>query len=236
MNDHLAARVHPLQAGTAAAKRANARHRPDDLVDRGDTPALRARFDRMLAISWQRFRALAGGAWGVSRRPIYEADGVPSGLDDLPAGLLPPARRVRSLPFAPRHAARLYQTLLIEAPIFLATLAAEVKRAGAGLEPRTFAGAGELMKLREPVVVNCLGLGAGAVFGDAALVPVRGQLVHLRPQPLPYLLDHPQGYVLPRADALVLGGSFEEGVADPRTDAATCARILDANRRFFQPA
>jgi D-amino-acid oxidase len=207
-----------------------------DLVERGDTPALRARFDRMLAVSWQRFRALAGGSWGVSRRPIYEADGVPTGLDDLPAGLLPAARQVRSLPFAPRHAARLYQTLLIEAPIFLAALAAEVKHAGAALEPRTFGGPADLVALREPVVVNCVGLGAGALFGDAAVVPVRGQLVHLRPQPLPYLLDHPAGYLVPRADALVVGGSFEEGVADPRTDPATCARILDANRRFFQPA
>ncbi len=82
--------------------------------------------------------------------------------------------------------------------------------------------------------MNCLGLGAGAVFGDTAVVPVRGQLVHLRPQPLSYLLDHPTGYLVPRADALVLGGSFEEGVAEPRTDPATCARILAANRRFFQ--
>ena len=39
--------------------------------------------------------------------------------------------------------------------------------------------------------------------------------------------------MVPRADALVLGGTFEEGVAEARTDPATCARILDDNRRFF---
>jgi D-amino-acid oxidase len=83
------------------------------------------------------------------------------------------------------------------------------------------------------VIVNCLGLGAGAVFADGAVVPIRGQLVHLRPQALSYLLDHPNGYLLPRSDALVLGGSFEEGVGEARTDPATCARILDDNRRFF---
>ena len=50
-----------------------------------------------------------------------------------------------------------------------------------------------------------------------------------------YLLDHPAGYMVPRADALVLGGSFEEGMTDARTDPDTCARILDDNRRFFRP-
>jgi glycine/D-amino acid oxidase-like deaminating enzyme len=207
-----------------------------DIVERGETPALRARFDRMLTVSWRRFRALVGSRWGVSPRPIYEAADVPSGLDDLPAGLLPPPRRVRSLPFAPAQSGRVYQTLLIEAPIFLAALVEDVRRAGAALERRSFAEAHELGSLREPVVVNCLGLGAGAVFRDAALVPIRGQLVHLRAQALSYLLDHPAGYMVPRADALVLGGSFEEGIADARADPATCARILDENRRFFRPA
>jgi len=204
-----------------------------DIVDRGGTPARRAEFDRMLAISWRRFRSLMGPRWGVRPRPIYEASDVPSGLDELPVGLLPAPRHLASLPFAPAQSGRVYQTLLIEAPIFLAALVDEVKRAGAALEPRSFAGASELGALREAVIVNCLGLGAGTVFGDTSVVPIRGQLVHLRPQALSYLLDHPSGYMVPRTDALVLGGSFEEGIADARTDPATCARILDDNRRFF---
>jgi glycine/D-amino acid oxidase-like deaminating enzyme len=206
-----------------------------DIVERGATPALRARFDRMLALSWRRFQSLVGPRWGVRPRPIYEAADVPSGLDELPAGLLPAPRRVRSLPFAPAQSARVYQTLLIEAPIFLAALVDDVERSGATLETRSFAGARDLGALREPVIVSCLGLGAGAVHGDAAVVPIRGQLVHLRPQALGYLLDHPAGYMVPRADALVLGGTFEEGIADARTEPAACARILDDNRRFFRP-
>jgi glycine/D-amino acid oxidase-like deaminating enzyme len=205
-----------------------------DIVERGATGELRRRFDRMLAISWRRYQSLVGARWGVSPRPIYEAEGVPSGLDELPAGLLPPPRRQRALPFAPARSARVYQTLLIEAPIFLATLVEEVKRAGASLEPRAFASPRDVRELREPAVVNCLGLGAGALLGDAAVVPIRGQLVHLRPQALSYLLDHPTGYMVPRADALVLGGSFEEGVGEVATDPATCARILEDNRRFFR--
>jgi glycine/D-amino acid oxidase-like deaminating enzyme len=204
-----------------------------DIVERGATPELRRRFDRMLTLSWRRYQSLVGARWGVSPRPIYEAEGVPSGLDELPDGLLRPPRRQRALPFAPARAARVYQTLLIEAPIFLATLVEEVKRAGGRLEPRTFTSPRDLRELREPAIANCLGLGAGALFADQDVVPIRGQLVHLRPQPLAYLLDHPTGYMVPRTDALVLGGSFEEGVADARTDPATCARILEDNRRFF---
>ena len=206
-----------------------------DLVERGATRDLQRRFDEMLVLSWHRFQALIGARWGVSPRPIYEADDVASGLDELPVGLVPPPRRLAALPFAPAHAGRVYRTLLIEAPIFLATLVEEVKRAGGILEPRVFTTPGELHDLREPVIMNCLGVGAGALFADEAVVPIRGQLVHLRPQALPYLLDHPTGYLVPRSDALVLGGSFEEGIGEARTDPATCARILADMRRFFAP-
>jgi glycine/D-amino acid oxidase-like deaminating enzyme len=205
-----------------------------DFVDRGATREHRARFDDMLVRSWRRFRSLVGPRWGIRPRPIYEADDVPSGLDDLPRGLLPRPQRIRALPFAPARSGRVYQTLLIEAPIFLATLFRELERAGVTFETRTFANTAELTALAEPVIMNCLGLGAGSLFADAAVVPIRGQLVHLKPQPLSYLLDHPTGYMVPRSDALVLGGSFEEGVAEARTDPATCARILDDNRRFFR--
>jgi D-amino-acid oxidase len=205
-----------------------------DIVERGATRDLQARFDQMLVVSWHRFQALVGARWGVSPRPIYEAEGVPSGLDELPNGLLPAPRRLATLPFAPKRSARVYRTMLIEAPIFLATLVEEVRRAGGILEPRAFSSPRELRDLRQAVIVNCLGLGAGALFADQAVVPIRGQLVHLRPQALSYLLDHPTGYMVPRADALVLGGSFEEGIAEARTDPATCARILDDNRRFFR--
>jgi len=204
-----------------------------DIVDRGATPALRARFDRMLVASWRRFRSLIGPRWGVAPRPIYEAEGVESGLDDLPAGLRPAPRSLASLPFAPARSGRVYQTLLIEAPVYLATLVEEVKRAGGVLERRTFSGPQELGQLPEAALVNCLGLGAGTLFADLMVIPIRGQLVHLRPQPLPYLLDHPTGYLVPRTDALVVGGSFESGIAEARTDPETCARILADNRRFF---
>jgi glycine/D-amino acid oxidase-like deaminating enzyme len=206
-----------------------------DIVDRGATPAARAQFAQLLRLSWRRFQALVGRSRGVSPRPIYEAEGVASGLDDLPAGIVPRPRSLASLPFAPARSGRVYQTLLIEPPVYLPALVAQVVLAGGVFERGTVASLRDLSQLDEAIIVNCLGLGAGRLFDDGAVVPIRGQLVHLRPQPLPYLLDHPNGYLVPRSDALVLGGTFEEGVSEPRTDADTSARIVADNRRFFAP-
>jgi len=204
-----------------------------DFVDRGATAEEKRRFDLILVRSWRRFRALVGDRWGVRRRPIYEAGDVASGLDELPGALAQRPRSVAALPFAAARRGRVYETFLIEAPIFLARLVEEVRRAGTVLVPRTFSSPAELDGLSEPVIVNCLGLGAGTLLADQAVLPVRGQLVHLEPQPLSYLLDHPRGYVIPRSDALILGGTFEEGVSSARPDPAACARILEENRRFF---
>ncbi len=84
-------------------------------------------------------------------------------------------------------------------------------------------------------IVNATGLGARDLMEDSRVIPVRGQLVHLRPQPLPWLLSSEAGYLFPRADALVCGGTYErnEEVAVP--DAGTCRSILQRHRDFFGP-
>jgi hypothetical protein len=58
------------------------------------------------------------------------------------------------------------------------------------LRERTFNAVAEVVGLPHPVIMNCLGLGAGPVFDDKLMVPLRGQLVLMKPQPLPYLLSH----------------------------------------------
>jgi len=105
----------------------------------------------------------------------------------------------------------------------------------------------ELQRLQKPENVRCRQvvaaaasraaephLGAGPLFGDSALQPIKGQLVHLPPEPLPFILDHPAGYLVPRTDALVVGGTFETGVADTAVDPVVSRRILAANRAFFE--
>ncbi len=62
-------------------------------------------------------------------------------------------------------------------------LTADFLAEGGRIEQRIFHTPGDLASLAEPVVVNCTGYGARALFGDDSLVPVRGQMAWLPPQP-----------------------------------------------------
>lgn len=204
------------------------------LVDLDSSPERRARFDRVLRSSYTRFLAHTGDRYGVSRRDNYATAGHGGGLARIPAGILPPVERIDRLPFPGRARAGLrYRTLLIEPPIYLARLLGDLESAGVKRVRRRFASLDDLALLPERAVVNATGLGAGSLFSDRALVPVRGQLLHLAPQPLTYLLSH-EGYLFPRRDALVLGGTVEWNVAEAAVEEGAAARILERHRGFFR--
>ena len=70
-------------------------------------------------------------------------------------------------------------------------------------------------------VVNCTGLGARELAGDRTLSPVRGQIVVVEQFGLTeWLLDQDDPerltYLVPRGDTVILGGTAEEGDAEPR--------------------
>jgi D-amino-acid oxidase len=83
-----------------------------------------------------------------------------------------------------------------------------------------------------PVVVNCTGIGARSLVPDAALVPVRGQVVVVEnPGIREFYLDHGDGgadytYVFPHGDVAVLGGTAHEGADDLAPRPEVTARIL----------
>ena len=57
---------------------------------------------------------------------------------------------------------------------------------------------------------------------------MRGQLAILLPQPeMRYAFTGEAGYMFPRADGILLGGTFERGVWDADTEPEAIARILD---------
>ena len=83
-------------------------------------------------------------------------------------------------------------------------------------------------------MVNCTGLGAAALFGDAELSPIKGQLTILRPQPeVDYIALAFGLYMFPRKDGIVLGGTFERGVATMEPNREAEERILAGHARFF---
>ncbi len=202
----------------------------------GESDEDMARAEGMMIASYRRYLRLLGDEWGVYERDNYGVGAPRGSLSRLPYGLLPPVKRFDRLPFQgdprPGYA---YRTLLITPPIYLPRLLKEIRSLGGRTVRRKFSSMRSVMKLREKVIVNCLGLGAGKVMDDPTVIPFRGQLVHLKPQDLPYLLVS-HGYIFPRPDAVVLGGTMERGVTRTRPDKATCEKILKRSRSFFLPS
>jgi hypothetical protein len=99
--------------------------------------------------------------------------------------------------------------MIIETPVYLRALLRDFYNAGGRLVVKEFHDRQEVMRLPEPVIFNCSGLGARALFGDEKLIPVRGQLEVLLPQPE---IDYGYigaGHMFPRSDGIFLGGTFD---------------------------
>jgi D-amino-acid oxidase len=88
------------------------------------------------------------------------------------------------------------------------------------------------------VVVNCTGLAARALTDDGTLHPVRGQVVYLAQFGLTeWLLEQSDAvaltYVVPREHDIVVGGTADEDVYDPRPDPTVAQDILARARALL---
>ena len=174
-----------------------------------------------------------GQRYGIRGLPTYtEADRIAApGLEPYFPGSRVLARG--NHPFSVGDLA-VYRTMYVEVGRYLAELAADFLRSGGRIRMRRFASPAELSELAEPLLFNCTGLGARELFGDQELGPVRGQIVMLAPQPeVQYAYTLPSGYMFPRGDGIVLGGTFERDVWDTTPDPATIADIIEAHRNVF---
>lgn len=207
-----------------------------------ESAAFRSQLDEAMRISFQTFRGQLGGTHGVSWRESYyfNSSGTPSPfyLQNWPQ-YFPAAEPLTGErhPFASAHTLRTL-SLFIEPNVMLPRLLEEVRAAGGQVVQREFHAPDEVLKLPESVVINCTGLGAAALFGDAGMMPVRGQLVLLPPDPRVDFVTHGGGmgtlYMFPRSDALVLGGTFERGASHLEPDPDSTRRIVDQHATFFE--
>ena len=130
--------------------------------------------------------------------------------------------------------ARQYSTMLIEPPAYLDALLRDFYAAGGRLVVREFRGREEVMRLPEPVIFNCTGLGARALFGDEKLGPVRGQLEVLLPQPEVDYCYLSSGYMFPRRDGIILGGTWDHGDWSLTPKAKHTTRILEEHAEIMK--
>jgi glycine/D-amino acid oxidase-like deaminating enzyme len=73
------------------------------------------------------------------------------------------------------------------------------------------------------------------LFGDEELQPVRGQFAILLPQPeVGYAFAGSSGYMFPRPDGIILGGTFERNQWEATPQPADIARIIASHKRFFE--
>ncbi|MGA8497083.1 MAG: FAD-dependent oxidoreductase [Xanthobacteraceae bacterium] len=185
------------------------------------------------------FKDSIGKGFGVSQRPNYTATRSEN-LDavlTLAPGLIPQPVKLQRMPFEGHtESGYEYQTLLIEPPIFIPRLQADLNTHGVAFVQKTFAGKSEVLALAENIIVNCTGLGAMTLFSDPKVVPIKGQLAMLPPQPALQYLYGQNGYMFPRADHVVIGGTFELGVNDEMPDKAVCQGLVDHIASLFGKA
>ncbi|MEQ9505715.1 MAG: FAD-dependent oxidoreductase [Hyphomonas sp.] len=167
------------------------------------------------------------------RDPRYA---LPGGDDLYPDLQVLTAQTRFGLPYEER-----YHTLMIDPDYYLDQLMKDAQLAGARFIAQRFDTLDDVLALAQPVIVNCTGLGAGALFGDESLIPIRGQLTHLLPQPeidYSYTTSMNGGslYMFPRKTGLVLGGSHGRGNWSLDVSEEELTRMIDGHAALAQRA
>ena len=205
-------------------------HYSKDMV----TPEWMAQFQAAMAYSWMRFQTLVGERYGIRWQRTYEETRRTAIESDWMDRYYPNARLLRrdEHPF-PLEKVIMFDTMYVETPRFMAQMTSEVLNAGGTIRIRRFETLADLAALPERLVFNCTGSGARALAGDAGLMPVRGQLAVLQSQPeVRYAVSGNFGYMFPRGDGILLGGTFERGEWDATPQPADIARILNSHQDF----
>jgi glycine/D-amino acid oxidase-like deaminating enzyme len=193
-----------------------------------------ARFREASRTSFEAFRAVEGRPGSGVRwmRKISVGIEVPGVAAVIGEDLYP---NLRSEPEVARRlgapAACSFDALMADTDVFLPGLAKLLGDKGVRLERRRFASRAEVEALEEEAVFNCAGLGAGALFGDREILPVRGQITRVAPQPgldYGYAWERADGilYMYPRASGIVLGGTMGYGEASRAVDEGQRAWML----------
>lgn len=181
------------------------------------SPEFKTVFERAARLSHRHFQDFIGvPGYGIHYQQTIRlrekapepppADFYGNAVHDLVAEPVQLTPEQHGFPFA---SATLASSLRFEMHAYLSTMLADFARAGGRYVRREFARMEDFDALPQPVVVNCLGLGAKAVTGDEHLTPIRGQMTILAPQP-----------------EFKIGVAFEGASASPRWDGVACGNTM----------
>lgn len=189
--------------------------------------------------SYVHFKQLANNpATGISMQKLIKAlrDGVEeteiTWLDFMPAD----SYRLINTAELPAGYSKGYEAIvpLIETQIFLPYLQNQLKEKGVGFTEQHINNLYDFAKDFD-IVINCTALGARILCNDEKVIPVRGQVALLQPIPQQtiFLDNELPTYIVPRKDAIIIGGTYEEGVEHAITEPTTIDRLLQNAYSIF---
>ena len=202
------------------------------------TSKFRKQFRQACRISHKSFQLLAGPEYGVRWIDTFELSRQDRALTrELPGGndLYPQIETHRDpenyfgFPYVLQ-----YSSMLIEPSIYLTKLLRDFYVAGGRVVVKEFRSRAQIARLREPVIFNCTGLGSRELFKDEELVPVRGQLEILLPQPEIDYCYVSNGYMFPRNDGVILGGTWDRDDWSLTPNPEQTASLLDIHTEIMK--
>lgn len=180
--------------------------------------------------SFDFYKNLCGEETGISMQKLVKAVKAGTGDEDTWLDFMP-ANTVKLLDdkAAPAGYDIAYETYvpLIETQIFLPWLYKQVESMGATIKQQPIFDLHDL-STEYDAIINCAALGARELCNDKTVIPVRGQVVLLEPGfPDHIFLDNQTpAYIVPRKDATIVGGTYEENVFEERTEQDSLDDIL----------
>jgi D-amino-acid oxidase len=125
---------------------------------------------------------------------------------------------VDATPFRAATSVAFSQTMMFNISDYGRTLMDNFFAAGGKFQRADFQEPAQILALGKKVVINCTGYGARALWKDETLIPVRGQIARLVPQPdVHYALIYRHVLTVPRRDGIVVqsfAAGEDEGYGD----------------------
>ncbi len=214
------------------------------------TPELAQRWEEMTRISYRTYQhmlglpgdpvewrdgyQLANEPFDPNRHRVREGEPTYADLERRVRDLVPRRQDMApgTHPFAAPYVRR-YTSMVFNLSAYSRLLVADFLAAGGVIETHEFASPSDVAKLKEKTIIHATGYGARALFGDESIVPVRGQLSRLIPQPeITYGLNcFDQFSMVPRRDGIIVqsqppGDYNNADVTPDRAEAENAVRML----------
>lgn len=214
-------------------------------------PEIRARDERLRRYSFACLRALLADRFrGIGWFPVFVAELEQKSEDwlwkqEITLSPLPDFVPMKRLPFrGVDHPGTLRWTIRLDMSIYLAALRHVVEmrslfKIASGGMCLGFLHHFDQSELLQDLPAetrywfNCTG-GLDPIFPDPSAFPIRGLLLLLESQQLPYAFYHMNGYGFPRMrDRFVVGGTYEENETNPHPPEERFRDVLAGNQIFF---